>query len=132
MILIDTRDRRPIYEQITEKLAGLMLRGVLKKDEPMPSVRSLAADLSITPNTVQRAYAELERRGYIYSIGGKGSFVADPAPLIEAEKERILTDLDELTRRALRVGIPEDELCGRIHSSYGKPAPEEGPMSGSD
>ena len=77
MILIDYKDRRPLYEQIVEKLSDLMVRGVLAQDSQLPSVRSLATELSINPNTIQRAYAELERQGYIYSVKGRGSFVAE-------------------------------------------------------
>ena len=78
MILIDYKDRRPLYEQIVEKLSDLMVRGILEQDSQLPSVRSLATELSMNPNTIQRAYAELERQGYIYSVKGRGSFVADP------------------------------------------------------
>ena len=77
MILIDYKDRRPLYEQIVEKLSDLMVRGILEQDSQLPSVRSLATELSMNPNTIQRAYAELERQGYIYSVKGRGSFVAD-------------------------------------------------------
>ena len=77
MIVLDYRDRRPLYEQVTEKLEELMFSGVLPPDSRLPSVRSMATELSINPNTIQRAYAELERQGYIYSVQGKESFVAD-------------------------------------------------------
>ena len=68
MILIDYRDARPIYEQVVERFRILILRGVIKPDEKMPSVRNLAVDLSINPNTIQKAYAELERQ-YLYGQG---------------------------------------------------------------
>lgn len=71
MIVLDYRDRRPLYEQVTEKLEELMFSGVLPSDSRLPSVRSMATELSINPNTIQRAYAELERQGYIYSIQEK-------------------------------------------------------------
>ena len=76
MIILDYRDRRPIYEQIVERFQELMMSGAMEENSQLPSVRSLAMDLSINPNTIQRAYAELERQGYIYSVKGKGSFVA--------------------------------------------------------
>ena len=75
MILIDYKDRRPLYEQIVEKLSDLMVRGILEQDSQLPSVRSLATELSMNPNTIQRAYAELERQGYIY-LGSAGT--SDP------------------------------------------------------
>ena len=68
MIILDYKDRRPIYEQVVSKLEELMLLGVLKENEPLPSVRALAMELSINPNTIQRAYVELERQGYIYTV----------------------------------------------------------------
>ena len=118
MIFIDVRDRRPIYEQLVERFSDLMIRGVLKTDSPMPSVRTLASELSITPNTVQRAYAELERQGYIYSIKGKGSFVADTKPLLKKSRSRLLSELSELSGRAYRSGISEEEFVKAAGSCY--------------
>ena len=77
MIFIDYKDASPIYEQVVERFKTLILRGVLVPDEKIPSVRNLAVELSINPNTIQRAYAELEKQGYIYTVKGKGNFVAD-------------------------------------------------------
>lgn len=88
MILIDYKDRRPIYEQVVEKLSELMVRGILEQNSQLPSVRSLATELSINPNTIQRAYAELERQGYIYSVKGRGSFVAENHQIREQKKKR--------------------------------------------
>ena len=76
MIILDYRDRRPIYEQVVERFQELMVSGALEKDSQLPSVRSLAMELSINPNTIQRAYAQLEQEGYIYTVSGRGSFVA--------------------------------------------------------
>lgn len=90
MIILDYRDRRPIYEQVISRFQELMLTGALEKDSQLPSVRSLAMELSINPNTIQRAYAELERQGYIYSIKGKGSFVADNDHVKEAGRQEVL------------------------------------------
>ena len=76
MFILDYKDRRPIYEQLTDRLKEAIAHEIWKENEQLPSVRSLAVDLSINPNTIQRAYAELERQGFIYSVKGKGSFVA--------------------------------------------------------
>ena len=73
MILINHKDRRPIYEQIIERFEQLILCGALETNAPMPSVRSLAMELSLNPNTIQRAYQELERAGYISKCGQKAS-----------------------------------------------------------
>mgnify|MGYP006065824253 FL=1 len=76
MISLNYRDSRPIYEQIRDGLRKLIVTGALSADEKLPSVRALAAQLAINPNTIQRAYNELEGEGYIYSVPGKGSFAA--------------------------------------------------------
>ena len=73
MIKIDYRDARPIYEQVVDGIEGLALRGALPADTQLPSVRQLAMELSINPNTIQRAYGELERRGVIYAAKGRGN-----------------------------------------------------------
>ncbi len=76
MIVLDYRDSRPLYQQVKDSLLRMMLTGLLEPDEKLPSVRSLATQLAINPNTIQRAYAELEAEGYIYSVAGRGSFVS--------------------------------------------------------
>ena len=76
MIVLDYRDSRPLYQQVKDSLWRMMLTGLLEPDEKLPSVRSLATQLAINPNTIQRAYAELEAEGYIYSVAGRGSFVS--------------------------------------------------------
>lgn len=89
MIILDYKDTRPIYEQIVEKFKLLILKGVIQKDEQMPSVRSLAVELSINPNTIQKAYAELERQGYIYTVKGRGNFISDNKNLLDERKEEL-------------------------------------------
>ena len=94
MILIDYRDSRPIYEQVVDKFRLLILKGVLNKDDKMPSVRSLAMELSINPNTIQRAYNELERQGCIYTVKGRGNFISDPESLKEEYRREIFEKLE--------------------------------------
>ena len=125
MILIDGRDHRPIYEQIVEKLSELMILGGLENGAPVPSVRQLASELSVTPNTVQRAYAELERLGYIVSIRGKGSFVADTESIRRLQKEKIRSELSELAEKAARAGIDRQELAELL-----KELPPDGRQTG--
>lgn len=110
MILIDHKDRRPIYEQIIERFEQLILCGALEKDAPMPSVRSLAMELSLNPNTIQRAYQELERAGYIYTIKGKGSFVSETAQNADRKRQEVKKEMREGIERALLAGIAPDEL----------------------
>ena len=77
MIVLDYQDRRPLYEQVEEKFRNLILIGALEPGSRMPSVRQLAMELSINPNTIQRAYMQLEQEGLIYPVKGKGNFIAD-------------------------------------------------------
>ena len=114
MIFIDYRDTRPIYEQVTERFKMLILRGVLCPDEKIPSVRNLAVDLSINPNTIQRAYSELERQGYIYTVKGKGNFVSGDRELFLRYKEEIFAGLKSICKAAFEVGITEEELIESI------------------
>ena len=118
MIILDYKDRRPIYEQVTEKLKELMLLGVLKENEPLPSVRSLAMDLSINPNTIQRAYTELERKGYIYTVKGKGSFVAENGEMKENRRKEVLVQVSEIIDEAIRLGISDREIKNMVEIQY--------------
>ena len=119
MIILDYRDRRPIYEQIMKRFQELMVSGVMEQDSQLPSVRSLAMDLSINPNTIQRAYGELERQGYIYTVKGKGNFASDRENLLGRYKEEILKQLKEICRTALSVGMTETEIIDNIRG-WGK------------
>ena len=123
MILIDYKDRRPLYEQIVEKMSDLMVRGILEQDSQLPSVRSLATELSMNPNTIQRAYAELERQGYIYSVKGRGSFVADNRQIRERKRQEIWDQLELLIRAAKGTGITMLEFQEQVIQNYGS---EEG------
>ena len=118
MIILDYKDRRPIYEQVAEKLEELMLLGVLGENEPLPSVRSLAMELSINPNTIQRAYAELERQGYIYTVKGKGSFVAENSVKKEKRKKDLLIQVSEVIDEAIRLGISGEEIKNMVEIQY--------------
>ena len=118
MIILDYKDRRPIYEQVAEKLEELMLLGILGENEPLPSVRSLAMELSINPNTIQRAYAELERQGYIYTVKGKGSFVAENSVMKEKRKKALLIQVSEVIDEAIRLGISGEEIKNMVEIQY--------------
>ena len=86
MIRIDYRDGRPIYEQVVDQVESLALRGALPSGSQLPSVRQLAVELSINPNTIQRAYAELERRGVIYAAKGRGNFISDDMSVLRTRR----------------------------------------------
>ena len=110
MILIDHKDKRPIYEQIIDRFEQLILCGALEKNSPMPSVRSLAMELSLNPNTIQRAYQELERAGYIYTIKGKGSFVSETSQNADKKRQEVKKEMYAGIEKALLAGISPDEL----------------------
>ena len=119
MILIDYKDRRPIYEQVVEKMSELMVRGILEQNSQLPSVRSLATELSINPNTIQRAYAELERQGYIYSVKGRGSFVAENHQIREQKKREIFIRLGKLVEEAKGAEITMLQFQEQVIQLYG-------------
>ena len=110
MIILDYKDARPIYEQVVDKFQKLILTGALEPNTKMPSVRSLAVELSINPNTIQRAYSELEREGFIYTVKGRGNFVAYDESLLRYCKDEIYRKLEEIVREAGEIGISRQEL----------------------
>ena len=117
MIILDYRDSRPIYEQIVEKFKLLILKGALTQDEKMPSVRNLAMELSINPNTIQRAYATLESQGYIYTVKGKGNFVSDKATLMKDYQKEISSQLSEVCKQAASAGMDKEEFMAIVKES---------------
>ena len=108
MISLNYRDSRPIYEQIRDGLRKLIVTGALSADEKLPSVRALAAQLAINPNTIQRAYNELEGEGYIYSVPGKGSFAGANAAA------GLLTQVRELLSELRYLGVSQQELLNLV------------------
>ena len=110
MIVLDLKDSRPLYEQIVERFQHLILCGVLPEDEKLPSVRNLAMELSINPNTIQKAYGELERDGFIYSVKGRGNFVASNHNLREVKKEEVKSKILALVKEGEAVGLTREEI----------------------
>lgn len=118
MIIIDYKDRRPIYEQIIERFQDLIVKGILKPDSQLPSVRNLAMELSINPNTIQRAYMELERQGFIYSVKGRGSFVSFNEELLSLKQKEAMEKLQKAVEAAKSVQIPEEEIQKSVKKIY--------------
>lgn len=118
MIILDYQDRRPIYEQITEKFRTLIYQGALPAGSRLPSVRQLAMELSINPNTIQRAYMTLEQEGLIYTVKGKGNFVAETQQIQEKSKEDFRKEFLELVRRGINTGMTEEELMTLVQKGY--------------
>ena len=114
MISINFRDARPIYEQVRDGFRQLILSGVLTADSKLPSVRELSAELAINPNTIQRAYRELEQEGYIVSVPGKGSFVRQDDTAAQARRLELLERWDKLTEELRVLGVSDEELRARL------------------
>lgn len=114
MITINFRDSRPIYEQVKDALRRLIVSGALPPDEKLPSVRELAAQLVINPNTIQRAYRELEHEGYIVSVPGKGSFARSQSGLDSTRAKELLAAFDDAVEELLYLGLSTDELKARL------------------
>ncbi|SEN66911.1 GntR family transcriptional regulator [Amphibacillus marinus] len=115
MFELDLRSRDPIYQQLVDKFKALIIKKVLQTDEKLPSVRTLAQQMTINPNTIQKAYRELESLGFIYSIKGKGSFVA---PMVEEENgeaiRTIKASLSQLIQEALFLGVTKQDIIELI------------------
>ena len=118
MISLNYRDSRPIYEQIEDGLRKLIVTGALGADEKLPSVRALAAQLVINPNTIQRAYNELEGEGYIYSVPGKGSFASANAGADEARRRELLGKVRELLAELRYLGVSQQELADLVKEVF--------------
>ena len=114
MIHLDYRDTRPIYSQITDGFREQLLSGVLQPGDKLPSVRELAATLTINPNTIQRAYRELEAQGWIATVPGKGCFVCGVPSDADRERQELLKTFDRTAAALLALGIPREELAARL------------------
>lgn len=117
MLNLDYRDARPIYEQVRDNLRRLMVSGAIQEGEKLPSVRSLASNLAINPNTIQRAYESLEREGYLYTVAGKGSFAAPQADVNADRRARLLEQFDASAAELLFLGLTAGELAARLQAA---------------
>ena len=114
MVILDYRDARPIYSQICDGIREQILSGILRPEDKLPSVRELATQLTINPNTIQRAYRELEAEGWIVSVAGKGCFVCGVPGSARAEAQTLLSQFDKTAARLLTLGITRQELMDRL------------------
>jgi len=111
MFQLDVRSRKPIYEQLVDKIKELIINQILKPDEQLPSVRVLSSQLTVNPNTIQRAYRELEQQGYIYSIKGKGNFVSKINIVSNEQKlTELKIDIQKLIAEAIYLGLTKEDL----------------------
>lgn len=119
MISINYRSALPLYEQVKENFIKLIMTGALQPDEQLPSVRELAVELAINPNTIQRAYRELENEGYIYTVTGRGSFVAEKAEA-RSDTAQLLEDFRAAAAKLIFNGVNADELKREIENINGE------------
>lgn len=119
MFRIDPLSRQPVYEQLIDQLERFVLTGLLPPETQLPSVRSLSLELTINPNTIQKAYSDLDSRGIIYSVPGIGCFVSPQAvSLLQAHARGKLTDLRALAAELALGGLSKDELITCINDVY--------------
>ena len=120
MIHIDSRSSKPIYEQIIERIKENIIKGILKPGDKLPSVRELAAAITINPNTISKAYSELERTKAIEVIRGKGTFVAENfKPVINEEKMKIIKEhMKEIIIEAHYIGVDKNKLIDILNEVY--------------
>lgn len=123
MFGISLNNRLPIHEQLTERITEMVLTGALEENEPLPSVRELAAELGVNPNTIQRAYGELERMGVTYSVNGKGRFVTDNINAVRCAKvKEKLKEADNVTKELIRLGVSYTEVIEEVKKIYDREA----------
>ena len=114
MIQLNYRDAKPIYEQIKEGIRKLVVSNALSANEKLPSVREMASKLAINPNTIQKAYRELEGEGYIYTVAGKGTFVAERKEVLETRQSELLEAFDGVVTELLFLSVNKERLIERI------------------
>lgn len=121
MLELDLRSRAPIYEQLVEKIKQLIINNVLKPDEQLPTVRALASELTVNPNTIQKAYRELEYRGYIYSVPGKGNFVRPTVPADNTSRlQNLASELQVIVAEMLYLGKSPQDISTMVQTLVSK------------
>jgi len=119
LLSIDVKSRKPIYEQIIDNIKELIRQGVWPRDTQLPSVRQLAGELAINPNTIQKAYSELERQGVIYSMKSKGSFVASNVDDLRSERiDKLFVDLTKILEELQALDVAYTEVEKLIQKQF--------------
>ena len=121
MLAIDKFSRKPIYEQVIEGIERDIITGILQERDQLPSIRELSAMLSVNPNTIQKAFAELDRNGVIVSGQGRGCFVADGAGVRIRERLSVkLAEIEDIASELAQAGIEKEKALDAIHRAYAK------------
>lgn len=118
MFSIDSRSRTPIYEQLKQNIIANVASGALAADDQLPSVRVLARDLGVNPNTVQKAYQELEQAGFIYQAAGRGSFIAPNEALTQSLTTKYINQLRELISEAAKANVALEQVISLVKEIY--------------
>ena len=114
MVHLDYRDARPIYAQIIDGFREQIATGILQPGDKLPSVRELAQNLAINPNTIQRSYRQLESEGWIVPVPGKGCFVCTVPSIRQQEKQRLMEIFDSTVAALSHLGVSREELLQRL------------------
>lgn len=119
MFVVDVMSRVPVYEQIIKQVEEQVLTGILKEGDKLPSVRSLSVKLSINPNTIQKAYTELDRRQLIITVPGKGSFISEKAiEVVGANSREKMTELNKIISELALAGVTKEEIINNIEEVF--------------
>lgn len=119
MFVVDVMSRVPVYEQIIKQVEEQVLTGILKEGDKLPSVRSLSVKLTINPNTIQKAYTELDRRQLIITVPGKGSFISEKAiEVVGANSREKMTELNKIIRELALAGVTKEEIINNIEEVF--------------
>lgn len=118
MYQLDLQSRTPIYQQLKEKILRLIMAGAIGPGDPLPSVRVMARELGINPNTVAKAYQDLEKSGLIYSVAGKGSFISGEETLDRQMIASVLDRFREAVREARSAGVDRQTALALVEEVY--------------
>lgn len=120
MFMLDLKSRVPIYEQLKNRMNQLIAAGILQQDSQLPSVRSLAKELGVNPNTIQKAYQDLERDGVIYSVAGRGSFVADVKEVVNSQVKNALASIEQACSILKSCNMSDEDILNQVKNILNK------------
>lgn len=123
MIQIDLQSRVPLYEQLQEQIIRLLMLGILDENQQLPSVRALAREVGVNPNTVAKAYQQLEQQGIIYTVSGRGSFVSPDVLSLQSLRQAALQEVLDAVDKALSRGVSPQQLLDAIRQQLDSLSP---------
>ena len=123
MIQIDLQSRVPLYEQLQEQIIRLSMLGILDENQQLPSVPALAREVGVNPNTVAKAYQQLEQQGIIYTVSGRGSFVSPDVLSLQSLRQAALQEVLDAVDKALSRGVSPQQLLDAIRQQLDSLSP---------